>query len=224
MNTGKRSQDQRLKDRAKIAELYLKGYSQLEIANFLNERFENPEGYSISRQTVSDDLRAIRAIWEESALVNFNERIAKEVAALDLLEKTYHEAYIKSLEGTTIQSQTGYKDNTKKNQGHKVKNPVTLEENEEKPDKIVIYQSQRKRPEGNLKCLKGIENCIEKRCRILGILKNQIDLTSGGKKLQDRNVIVLPSNGLENNTYGFDEDRIKRMIDALDSQPDQKRD
>jgi hypothetical protein len=77
MAAPKRSELEIERDRVRIADLYLKGWSQAKIAVDLG----------VSRQQIGYDLKAIRKQWLESSLLDFNARKAQELAKLDRLEE-----------------------------------------------------------------------------------------------------------------------------------------
>jgi hypothetical protein len=195
------------KDRALIAELYCKGYTQIQIAEILNSRPTNPKGYTVSRATIGQELSEIRRIWQESTLLNFNARVAEEMAKIDNLERMYHQAYEKSVEHLNSVQET-------------VSGPEgdVLESDDEQKGayKAVTKKSQSRPMEGNLKCLDGVLKCIETRCKLLGLFTTNIDIKTGGEKITS-NVIVLPNNSLvEEND--FSEERILQLMQSLGSQ------
>lgn len=78
--TGKRrSQAQLARDRKRVAELYLKGWLQVDIAKELN----------VDQSTISRDLAYLIEEWQAAALYDFNEAKARELAKINLLEETY---------------------------------------------------------------------------------------------------------------------------------------
>jgi len=70
---GHRSKSRLARDRRKVADLYLKGVIQVDIA----------EKLSISQTTVSRDLKYLQKEWQSSALVDIDERKAEELAKVD---------------------------------------------------------------------------------------------------------------------------------------------
>lgn len=82
----RRSRAQLTRDRRRIADLYLQGWIQADIAAEL----------SISPATVSRDLAALRRDWLESALVDFDEAQSRELAKINRLEREYWEAWERS--------------------------------------------------------------------------------------------------------------------------------
>ena len=87
-----RGAQERDRDRRVIAQYYLQGKSQYEIADLTG----------LSQSTVQRDLGALRGIWLKSALIDFNAARAKELAKIDLLELTYWQAWEESKVDTTI--------------------------------------------------------------------------------------------------------------------------
>jgi hypothetical protein len=93
-----RSPDQIRKDRAEIARLYLRSWTQAEIGGQLG----------LSRQQVGYDLDAVRQEWLRSSLQDFNARKAEELARIDRLERQYWDAWDASCKDrqTSTTSQT----------------------------------------------------------------------------------------------------------------------
>lgn len=129
--------------RLEIAEMYLKGKYQSEIASELGT----------TQATVSRNLKAIREEWLKSALVNFNEAVAKELAKVDNLERVYWESWERSLEP--------FKSKTVKAKG----NPRTEEELKANAEQTLKTEDRN----GDPRYLQGVQWCIEKRCKLLGL-------------------------------------------------------
>ena len=137
MGTGKhRSGAQIARDRRRISDLYLQGWLQVDIATEIG----------VSAPTVSRDLKALQAGWLESALIDFNEAKARELAKVDRLEREYWEAWRRSCEDAETVRQEG---------------------DPKKPPSRVIKTS--KGQAGSSQFLQGVQWCIDKRCKILGI-------------------------------------------------------
>lgn len=83
MAAPKRTKLQREQDRATIAALYLKGWTQAAIGQRIG----------IAQQNVCRELKLIRAAWLESSLVDFNAKKAEELARLDRIEAEAWEAW-----------------------------------------------------------------------------------------------------------------------------------
>jgi len=123
------------RDRKKIGELYLRGWLQVDIA----------EKLGVDRSTVSRDLKALHREWLASALADFSEAKAQELAKIDDLEREYWRAWERSCED----AETVRKEGTTK----------IL-------DKIV---KTAKGQAGDPRFLSGVQWCLERRCKILGL-------------------------------------------------------
>lgn len=88
-----RTPEQILADRQTIAERYLRGEQQSEIARDLG----------ISQQQVSYDLKAIRAAWLASAVRDFDTAKAQELAKIDTVEHEYWLAWERSQKDKEIE-------------------------------------------------------------------------------------------------------------------------
>jgi hypothetical protein len=154
-NEQRQKNAQILKRREQISALYLKGKTQLEIANHLN----------ISRQLVSHDLQILYKEWGKNIEININELKAKELRKLDALEAEYWELYERSkneyIKTTTIANK---KDSPKKI------------DTDEKTSAITIKKEQYNRI-GNNFVLDSIARVIEQRCKLLGLEKININLS-----------------------------------------------
>lgn len=131
-----RSKIQRERDLELTAELYLKGWTQRRIA----------ERIGVSRQQITYDLRKLYDLWRESAVRNFDEHRARELAAVTHLEATYWAAWEKS-EARSVEGKTA---------------------------------------DGDPRYLQGVERCIERRCKLLGLdAPDKIEI-------QDKTLEVIP--------------------------------
>jgi hypothetical protein len=79
--------------RLQVAEYYLKGARQSEIAEWLK----------VGQATISRDLKAIQAEWLKASLVDFNEAVAKELAKIDNLELAYWGAWDETMDLRSLQ-------------------------------------------------------------------------------------------------------------------------
>ena len=118
--------------------MYLRGWIQADIA----------EETGLSQPTVSRDLKALQRDWLESALIDFNEAKAQELAKVDRLEREYWVAWEASKEDKEVQT-------TEKVKGDKTARSKA--------------QVRREGQVGNPSFLAGVQWCIERRCKILGI-------------------------------------------------------
>ena len=138
----KRNTAEIARDRRRAADLYLQGWLQVDIADNLG----------IDQSTVSRDLKALQGDWLKSALLDFNEAKAQQLAKIDRLEREYWGAWQRSCEDAETVRQEG---------GTKSKDGKLLP-----PDKIVRTS---KGQAGDSRFLQGVQWCIERRCSILGI-------------------------------------------------------
>jgi hypothetical protein len=137
MSTGKRrGKTQLTRDRRRVADLYLQGWIQADIADEVG----------VSQATVCRDLQALQASWLDSALTDFNEAKAQELAKVDRLEREYWQAWQRSCENAETLRQEG--------------------DPKQPPTKVVKTS---KGQAGDPRFLQGVQWCIERRCKILGI-------------------------------------------------------
>ena len=141
MATKTRSPLERERDLRETAALYLRGLTHYEIAQRLN----------VSRQQIGYDLKVLQRRWQESALADFNAKKAAELARVDELERTYWEAWERSCQFREVTTQ----ERTQEGEGQAGDSRL----------KAGVRKEQR---DGNAEFLKGIERCIEMRCKIIG--------------------------------------------------------
>lgn len=79
----KRTKDQIEADRELAIELYNRGYTQQEIADYISSTSE----YSISRSQVKQDLNVVRKRWIESQIGTYQEMVNRELSRLDSFER-----------------------------------------------------------------------------------------------------------------------------------------
>lgn len=101
MATNIRSKIEIKRDRVHIAEMYIQGRYQHEIA----------EELGLTQQQISYDLKAIQKEWKKNTTIALDDHKSKEIAKIDRLERTYWQAWEDSRqEGKTKsvkQSNTG---------------------------------------------------------------------------------------------------------------------
>lgn len=142
---------QRERDLDFTASLYLQGWSQFRIA----EKLAAERDYEVSRQTISNDLKAIQERWRQNTAMNLDDHRARELAKIDALEAEYHEQYQRSKEPRTINSKSA-----KSKPGSGKDKPATVEQS----------ASERiEQREGNPAYLQGVERCIAMRVKLLGL-------------------------------------------------------
>jgi predicted transcriptional regulator len=99
----------------------------------------------VSQPTISKDLKELQKRWLEKSVKAIDERKAEELAKIDQLERTHWEAWVKSCEYRTMVTDV---------KGKKIK--------------ILVPQDQ-SNPMGDTKYLAGVQWCIDRRCKILGV-------------------------------------------------------
>lgn len=146
----RRSRAEIERDRRRIADLYLQGWLQADIAKEIG----------VAQSTVSRDLVALHGEWKKSALLDFNEAKAQQLAKIDRLEREYWEAWQRSCR-------------TEETVTQRTKGEVERRE-DEKTGKFVdtrpaeLTKAQRDRT-GDPRFLQGVQWCIDRRCKILGV-------------------------------------------------------
>lgn len=98
----------------------------------------------MTQNMVCLDLKAVRQEWAREYASDINEAKCRELAKVDHLERTYWDAWERSCqpgETKTLQENAGQK-------------------------RAVIQQQKR---DGNPVYLQGVMQCIERRCKILGV-------------------------------------------------------
>lgn len=152
MAARKRTARQIERDRAKEARWYVQGKPTSWMAQELG----------ISYEQVRLDLHSIRDGWRASALIDFNDAKARELARIDELEATYREGWERSLEAREVS--TRGKDETAMPAGQENGQPASV--TTETKTKASIRTEKR---DGNPAWLVGIQWCIEQRCKIFGL-------------------------------------------------------
>ncbi len=115
-------------------------------AMFLEQRpqTEIAKELGLVQSVISRDLAEVKRRWRMSSLIDINEAKQRELARIDALESEYWQAWERSCH-------------------ERVK---TRTEQEGQAIKAIVTREQR---DGNPAFLNGIQNCIEQRCKILGI-------------------------------------------------------
>jgi hypothetical protein len=121
---------------------------------------EIAEELGIAQSTVSRDLKALHEEWRQSALIDINEAKARELARIDELERTYWAAWERSREDAESEAKKAI---------------------DSADGKRYEVQTQRKGQAGDPRFLQGVQWCIERRCKILGIdAPTRAELTGKG--------------------------------------------
>jgi len=168
----RRSNGQLARDRKIIADLYLQGRLQSEIAEVLN----------ISPATVSRDIKQLQKEWMQDAISNFDEKKSIELAKIDKLERTYWDAWERSKQPTETQMQ------------EVIEKGGGLEEGNN--GLISKGRTTMVGRDGDPRYLAGVQWCIEKRTKILGLdAETKFDMTSKGERLYGSGFISIIEHG-----------------------------
>ena len=143
MAAPKRTAFQIERDRRDIADLYLQGWTQARITESINA--DEDRDYQLSRRMIGYDLKALQEAWRESSLIDIDEAKARELAKVDRLEREYWTAWERSRKDAETLRQEG---------------------SGEKPSRVVKIKRPRN---GDPAFLRGVQWCIERRCKIIGV-------------------------------------------------------
>jgi len=91
----KRTKDQIIHDRKRVAELVLQGYKHQEIA----DKLEIETGTKLSRSTIRADVEVIRKDWMEERRDNYDLLMNQEISRCDATEKEMWRAWRESCNG-----------------------------------------------------------------------------------------------------------------------------
>jgi hypothetical protein len=136
--------------RRRVAEAYLRGLSQYKIA----------EAEGVNHGQISRDLAVVREEWKAAASLAFGEHVAQQLAKLDKLERTYWEAWERSKRTATAATQPA-STTAMDLDGSPVPGNLDAETGHDRP--------------GDPRFLAGVESCIDRRCRILGLYCQRIE-------------------------------------------------
>lgn len=145
MSGPKRTEIQRENDYRRIADLYLQGKTQVEIADIVG----------LDQSQVSRDLATVQARWRNDTAINLDEAKQVELSRIDTLERTYWDAWERSLE-EKVKTRTEQTSN-----GGKGKDAEASKTAKASVEKETLL--------GNPAYLAGVMNCIERRCKLLGL-------------------------------------------------------
>jgi len=173
----KRTKYQIQNDRAEIARLYLAGKTQQVIADLINA---SAREYKLTQQMISYDLLRIQDAWRKSALVDIDEVKARELAKIDAHELVCQDAWQRSMADaeTLVRKQSG----------------VVAQTKDERPGKFTATQPAEitktaRGQVGDPRFLKGIEWCIEQRCKIHGVYATaKVEITDWRKEASQKGV------------------------------------
>lgn len=142
-----RSASQIERDNLLVSNFYLQGLNQGDIATKVG----------IDQTTVSRTLKTLQAKWAEKSVMNIDARKRVELERIDLVEREAWQAWERSKGDKTEQL-------TRSKALPSVKDPSKLE-----VQPVTDIQQRKWVTEGNPKYLNVIMECVERRCKILGI-------------------------------------------------------
>jgi hypothetical protein len=149
------------RDRSEISELYLKGVSLKRITEVITSKHypgymdSNLKSKRLRLSFVQNDIQAIIKEWKATAVNNIDMLRAVEIEKINHLEQVYWEAWERSV-GEKEQSTT-----------ERVEDVTTR----------LLARVVKTDSDGNAAFLAGIQWCIDKRCKLLGLdapTKNEI--------------------------------------------------
>ena len=114
------------------------------------------EALGLTQPIVSRDLATIQKRWEEQSTIDLDAARRRELARIDELEREYWVAWRRSLEQVT-------KTKTKRNH---------------MGDEAIVMREE---TSGNPAFLAGVQNCIDQRCKLLGLYAATKAVVSGDK-------------------------------------------
>jgi hypothetical protein len=161
MASNKRNKQQREKDLAYISELYLQGYSYRAMAEQLN--LHNSGLYTLSHQQVSLDVRELLKRWHDRQEELTDRYIVRELEKLDKVEHEYWLAWERSKQEKTKRTIKDRKQAPKPGSEDRKAVAVVGGMQERTVTKEQLL--------GDATYLQGVERCIEKRCKLLGLNK-----------------------------------------------------
>ena len=144
----KRTADEVLRDRADIARMRLEGLTQVQIA----EEISRLRSYSVSQQTIANDLKAVRDEWLNQSIDNYDQTRLIELSRLDEEELIAKDAW----ERSTLP---------------KKKERTRTGTNDGKPFEEFMQESENR--DGNPAFLQRLESIRQRRCAILGFNAQQ---------------------------------------------------
>lgn len=187
----KREKIERERDLIDVAQLYLEGWTQQAIADYVSEKYY-PGTDPLTQQQIGYDIKVLIKRWQKSQALNIDEAKSRELARIDKLEREYWQAWERSCEDAETVRQEG-KPKTK----------------DDKPDKVV---HTRKGQVGDPRFLQGVQWCIMQRCKILGIeapTKQEIS-GAGGGPIKTEDATFTDEDRINRIATIFDQARAKR--------------
>lgn len=152
MAANKRTRFEIERDRTRIAHLYLTRMPQGEIADMLGT----------TQQMVSYDLAAIKREWKKARIRDFDADLNRELARVDALELEYWEAWRASKrDREVVTTETAGADAERAGGDARGGTPTS--------GPVVRTVSRREGQTGNPAFLAGVQWCIDRRIKLLGL-------------------------------------------------------
>lgn len=197
----------------RVAELYCQQKTQHEIAEIVG----------VTQACISGDLSEIRERWLQSSQMNMTARLAREIAALDNIERLAMEAYEESKEDavmiTTEKMPVGKKRKNKDGEEVSVGKKVI---------RITKTSEQRKGQVGNPAFLAEARACVEKRCKLLGLLDERaVNINNNTNTVADFSTLFVRKDDPQLNEKRTPilmpvDDPLEQEIKRLEEQANQK--
>ena len=128
--------------------LYLRGYSYNEITGRVNDK--NTGRYLLKRQTVAADVKRAMKKWEKKLAGTIEEAKAVELKKIDALERAYWDEHDRIM-------------------GVGFETVIDEESASSDSERVHTRRTTRRERKSVAECLRGVQWCIDQRCKILGI-------------------------------------------------------
>lgn len=159
-----RSKIQRERDLAIVAELRLKGYTQLQIADQLE----------VTQANVSRDLKVLEKKWRESALRDFDLDRTMTLEKLRLAEKEYWDAWQRSQES----KETSVREQLRNAISSESGGPIA-------GNGRVRLSTKTEQKTGEAVFLNGVVKCVELQAKLLGLFPEGATNIGGSIQLNE---------------------------------------
>ncbi len=157
MAAPKRTSIQREADLERIAQLYLQGHKQADIAVTLD----------VSQPQISYDLKTLQKRWAAASVRNIDTAKGEELARIDELERVYWDSWRKSQGLIKVKSVD--REKIVLDELNKIHKGVQAAGVAGQDGEIVRTLVRTEKRVGEGKYLDGVQWCINQRCKILGI-------------------------------------------------------
>ena len=144
MAAPKRLKIQRERDRLTIAELYLKGWSQQRIGDFLE----------LDKSNICRELKKIKTQWKQETIEEHNLYVQQELSRLSMLEAEYWDGWERSQQSRESSS---------------LEKLVTGRDEAGSPQGRVRQATRSQQQVGDAIFLNGVAKVIDTRCKLLAL-------------------------------------------------------